>query len=104
MGQATALLPKDEGMGIMMSSFCSRKLGYGFNFTPERMTVVNEIRMKEENIQYKDHDASVAINGKNEKKHLPPIHLLLNLIMAPTRMGIVVTITWCCRRKIALMF
>ena len=64
----TALLPKDEGMGIMMSSFCSREFGYGFEFTPERMTVVNEFRMKEENKKYKDHDASVAINGKNEKK------------------------------------
>ena len=72
----TALLPKDEGMGIMMSSFCSRKFGYGFEFTPERKEVVNEFRMKEENKTYKDHDASVAIYGKNKKKHLPPTHLL----------------------------
>jgi hypothetical protein len=66
----TALLPKDEGMGIMKSSFFLQEFGYGFDFTPERMTVVNELRMKEENIQYKDHDARVAINGKNERKAL----------------------------------
>jgi hypothetical protein len=100
----TILLPKDEGMGIMMSSFCLRKFEYRFDFTPKRMTVVNEFRMRSENNRYKDHDASTAIIGKNEKKRLPPIHLLLNLIMAPTRMGIGVTITWCCRQKIALMW
>ena len=66
----TSLLPKDEGMGIMISAFCSREFGYGFEFTPERMIVVNEFRMKEENKKYKDHDASVAVNGKNEKKAL----------------------------------
>jgi hypothetical protein len=48
-----ALLPKDEGIVIMMSSFCSREFGYGFQFLPERKEVVNEFRMKEENNRYK---------------------------------------------------
>jgi hypothetical protein len=42
---------------------------------------VNEFRKKEENKRYKDQDASVAINGKNEKRNLPPTHLFFSLIM-----------------------
>jgi hypothetical protein len=62
-------------MGIMMSSFCLREFGYGFKFIPERKAVVNEFQIKEENNRCKDHDASVAINGKNGKKrtYLQPI-------------------------------
>ena len=37
------LLPKDQGQGIMLSSFCSRELGYGYTPSPESINAVNNI-------------------------------------------------------------
>ena len=38
------LIPKDEGMGIMLSSFVSRELGYGFEIDDETLDKVNSNR------------------------------------------------------------
>jgi len=37
----TALIPKDEGAGIMISAFVSREFGYGFPLTNEDLTRIN---------------------------------------------------------------
>ncbi len=37
-----ALLPKDDGRGLMISSFVCRELGYGWDLNEEQMQKVNE--------------------------------------------------------------
>ena len=51
----TAINPKDEGMGIMLSSFVSRDFGYGFKLTPSQLKTVNEYRRGK---QYIDEEAA----------------------------------------------
>ena len=41
---STAVNPKEEGMGIMLSAFVSRDFGYGFDFDPAQLAVINEYR------------------------------------------------------------
>ena len=50
------LVPKDEGQGVMLSSFCSRELGYGFNSLC--MAILDEVNAKRENLHYIDRVAS----------------------------------------------
>jgi hypothetical protein len=37
-----ALLPKEEGLGIMLSGLMSRDLGWGFPMSPEQLQMVNQ--------------------------------------------------------------
>ena len=39
-----AINPKEDGQGIMISTFVSRDFGYGFDLTPEQLAQVNEFR------------------------------------------------------------
>ena len=61
------LLPKDQGQGIMLSSFCCRELGYGFTPTSECFAAVNSIRAGKE---YSDAEAAEKINGTRKKTNL----------------------------------
>ena len=36
------LIPKEEGHGIMLSSICSRELGYGFQLSNEQLEIINK--------------------------------------------------------------
>ena len=45
------LVPKEEGQGVMLSSFCSRELGYGFPLTQDVLEAVNK---QCENTHYSD--------------------------------------------------
>ena len=38
------LVPKDEGMGLMVSAFTSRELGFGYSLSYENLMKVNEYR------------------------------------------------------------
>ena len=41
---ATPLMPKEEGQGVMVSSFVSREFGYGLELTTAQLVHVNEYR------------------------------------------------------------
>ena len=62
-----ALNPKDEGMGIMLSSFCSRDFGYGFKLNPLQLAIVNRYR---EGKDYLDENASMEVLKTKTK---PPL-------------------------------
>jgi hypothetical protein len=54
------LVPKDEGLGRMISAFVSREFGFGLAVTPEQL---NEINAKRLNTQYKDVKAANEAGG-----------------------------------------
>ena len=62
-----ALIPKDEGQGVMISAFCSRELGYGPPLTPQSLAAINRSRKGN---KYSDEKAAVSMNGKADKKEL----------------------------------
>jgi hypothetical protein len=37
----TALIPKDDGLGVMISAFVSHEFGFGFELTTEQFQEVN---------------------------------------------------------------
>ena len=59
-----AVSPKDEGIGIMLSSFCSRDFGYGFKLSPSQLVIVNNYRMGK---KYKDENAAMEILKQKDK-------------------------------------
>ena len=59
-----AVNPKDEGIGIMLSSFCSRDFGYGFKLSPSQLVIVNNYRMGK---KYKDENAAMEILKQKDK-------------------------------------
>ena len=61
------LTPKDEGQGVMLSSFCSRELGYGFEPSDEILNAVNNKRASQE---YADKDAARTKFGTAKKQKL----------------------------------
>ena len=50
-----ALVPKDEGQGIMISALQSREFGFGICLTEEEQKKIND---KREGEKYKDEDAA----------------------------------------------
>jgi hypothetical protein len=65
-----ALLPKDDGQGIMVSAFVARELGYGINLTPSQLHLVNEERAKPSKRHYEDKEAATKMNGTTTKPKL----------------------------------
>ena len=63
----TAMVPKEEGHGLMMSSFVSRDYGFNMQLTPEKLKLVNTTRKGE---QYKDVEAATLKRGNSSKKDL----------------------------------
>ena len=41
------LVPKDDGIGLMLSSFCSREVGYGIPLSQSQLDIENEKRKHE---------------------------------------------------------
>ena len=62
-----AIIPKDEGQGIMISAFVSREFGYGHDLNASQFAEINNYRKKR---NYIDEDAAVEIYGKKEKQPL----------------------------------
>ena len=61
------LVPKDEGMGLMVSAFTSRELGFGYSLSYENLMKVNEYRKGK---KYGDEKASIQLFGNSFKKEL----------------------------------
>ncbi len=89
-----ALLPKDEGTGLMISTFISREHGFIRQFSPEILAQVNLRRGGE---QYADQDAAIEMYGSPDKRPFTldksPFLVFLNTVK--TKKAIVLTATWC---------
>ncbi len=59
-----AIVPKDEGMGVMISAFVSREFGFGIKLTQEQLSLVNQARR---GTKYSDELASKETSGKADK-------------------------------------
>ena len=53
------MIPKDEGQGLMLSSFCSREFGYDMIISNEDMALINNYR---DGKAYSDELAAQTIN------------------------------------------
>ena len=61
------LIPKEEGQGIMVSSFCCRELGFG---CPISASVLDAINAQRENQNYCDEKAGIEVHGSPKKQKL----------------------------------
>ena len=86
-------MPKDEEQGVMLSSFVSRKFGYGLNLLPVQLDHVNQYRLGQ---HYLDVESVMAVN---ESQHLPLhlLHLIFNMEQIMTDIG--TTTPWCFSSK-----
>jgi hypothetical protein len=62
-----ALIPKDEGQGVMVSSFVSREFGYGMSLSSDDLDKVNTARSKGVRRYYKDEKSAIAKLGTTKK-------------------------------------
>jgi hypothetical protein len=56
-----AIIPKDEGMGVMISTFVSREFGFGLTLSQQQLRKVNGARRA---TKYSDQEAAKEIRGK----------------------------------------
>ena len=61
------LIPKEEGQGVMLSSFCCRELGYGY---PVQGYILGQVNKKRENETYSDEIAAREYLGTTKKQPL----------------------------------
>jgi hypothetical protein len=59
------MIPKDEGLGVMISAFVSREMGFGYNISEEDLVKVNERRQGK---HYSDEEAAKKIKGNSLMK------------------------------------
>ena len=59
------MIPKDEGLGVMISTFCSHAFGFGYYISLEDLEKVNK---KRERTKYSDEDAAKKIRGNSSMK------------------------------------
>jgi hypothetical protein len=71
----TAIVPKDDGAGLMLSAFQCREFGFGLQMSEQDHALVNEYR-KDKN--YIDKDAAKEKCRDAKKKHLLKAPLYLN--------------------------
>jgi hypothetical protein len=64
------LLPKDEGQGVMVSSFVSREFGYGMEITPADLHKINRRRERRGHNCYLDEEAAQLKHGTTKKSML----------------------------------
>ena len=65
----TNIVPKDDGLGIVISAFQSREFGFGQEVTDEQLKKVNE---KREGQKYKDITAAIEV-GAHKQGLKPPL-------------------------------
>ena len=70
-GGLKALLPKDDGLAVMISAMVSREFGFGVDWTDDLAQKVNEYRRGQ---TYSDTDSALKVHGVTEKRNL---HLCL---------------------------
>jgi len=75
------IVPKDDGLGVMISAFQSREFGFVMPLTSDQLEEVNIMRRDQ---KYKDEKAAMEAGGLKDakKSHLPLIHLSVILNMA----------------------
>jgi hypothetical protein len=56
-----AIIPKDEDMGVMISTFVSREFGFGLTLSQQQLQKVNKARQA---TKYSDQEAAKEIRGK----------------------------------------
>ena len=64
-----AIIPKDEGYGMMVSAFQHREFGCGVNLNQEELKFVNN-RRRQNWPNYKSVDSAMKCNGKVHKDDL----------------------------------
>jgi hypothetical protein len=64
-----AIIPKDEGNGIMVSALQSREFVFGLPLTINQLQSINDFR-KSRRPNYTEADSTIKINGTTEKKDL----------------------------------
>jgi hypothetical protein len=69
-----AIVPKDEGTGMMISAFLSREFGFGINLTQEQLQKVNQVRQGK---KYSDETAAKETRGKADKLPLKSSHFVI---------------------------
>jgi hypothetical protein len=62
-----SMIPKDKGLGVMISAFVSREFGFGFYISLEDLEKVNKER---EGKKYSDEDAAKKVLGNSFKAPL----------------------------------
>ena len=59
--------PKEEGQGVMLSSFVSQDFGYGHDLSASQLAIINNFRRGK---TYVDEEAAIFVHGSKEKKKL----------------------------------
>ena len=62
-----SMIPKDEGLGVMISAFVSREFGFGYYLSLDDLEKVNK---KREGAKYSDEEAAKKITGNTMKAPL----------------------------------
>ena len=78
------LIPKDEGQGLMLSSFCCRELGYGYSPSDSILQAVN---VKRKGTTYSDESAATLKQGNANKKPLTTTPFVRKLEYGNTNEG-----------------
>ncbi len=64
----TALVPKDEGLGIMISAMMSREFGWGIDITKQQLEKVNKMRNRKQKSTYQHPiHQRIRIRGKRRR-------------------------------------
>ncbi len=79
-----APVPKDDGAGIMISTFQSHEFGFGMHLCDEQLKEVNKYH---EGKYYTDKDAAMAMRKQRKKQCSPVVHSSKNLSMAKINQG-----------------
>ena len=64
----TAVVPKDDGAGVMIRAFQSHEFGFGLHLTNEQLKEANKFH---EGKFHSDADAAMATRQSKQKNHLP---------------------------------
>ena len=94
-GGQTVMIPKEEGHGVMMSSFVSIDYGFNIQLSPKQLKIVNTRRKGD---KYKDVDAATMVMLTN--KILKYLHFQERLNKEIQKMDIGVMKIWYCSLKI----
>jgi hypothetical protein len=91
------IIPKDDGMGVMISAFFSREFGFGLQLCQQQLQKVNEVRHA---TKYSDEEAGKEIRGKTYKDPLDNSPFVLQFEYGANNQGsfyrqIVKTINFC---------
>jgi hypothetical protein len=62
------IVPKDDGLGVMISAFQSREFGFGVDVSPDQLEEINIIRR---NQKYKDERAAIEAGGLKDARKKP---------------------------------